>query len=81
MNTIPNNKLSTGKITVPAASFNQSNDPNVQPSPINVTIGGIPQHWLATAPLSKRDMKTGTTPLGEKAKVKVLRFNEYLNSK
>lgn len=81
MSTLHNSKLSTGKVTVPASSFTQSNDPNVQPSPINVTIGGIPQHWLATAPLSKRDMKTASTPLGETRKPKVMRFNEYLNSK
>lgn len=76
-----NTKLSTGKITIPADSFNQSSDPNVQPSPINVSVGGIPQHWLATAPISKRDMKTSSTPLGETSKPKVMRFNEYLNSK
>lgn len=81
MSTNHNSKLSTGKITVPASSFNQSTDPNVQPSPINVSVGGIPQHWLATAPISKRDMKTGSTPLRETGKPRVMRFNEYLNSK
>jgi hypothetical protein len=76
-----NFKLSTGKITVPADSFSQSTDPNVQPTPINVSVGGLPQHWLGTAPISKRDMKTASTPLREKGATKVMRFNEYLNSK
>ena len=81
MSTNHNNKLSTGKITVPADSFDQKRDPNVQPTPINVSIGGMPQHWLGTAPISKRDMKTNSTPIGEKSSTRVMRFNEYLNSK
>lgn len=81
MSTNHNFKLSTGKVTVPASSFDQNDDPNVQPTPINVSIGGLPQHWLGTAPISKRDMKTASTPLGEKSGTKVMRFNEYLNSK
>jgi hypothetical protein len=73
-------KLSAGEITVPADSFNQRTDMNIQPSPIGITIGGAPNHWLNTAPLSKRDMKSNTTPLGANPKSHtILRFDEYTN--
>lgn len=76
------NDHSTGLIAqtgnVPADSFHQSNDPNVQPNPVNVTIGGIPQHWTSTAPISRRDIRRNITPLGiNPESPKILRFKEF----
>ena len=51
MSTNYDQKLANGKITVPADSFNQNNDPNVQPNPVNISVGGVPQHWAGTAPI------------------------------
>ena len=78
-----NNKMSSGEITVPASSFQQRTDMNIQPTAVNVAVGGLPQHWLNTAPYSKRDMTTNSTPtrVGSNPRVyKVLRFNEYMES-
>lgn len=87
--------MSTGEITVPSDSFNQRTDMNIQPTQVNVTLGNIPQHWLATQPLSRRDLKTNALtdvsvePASEKHKImrfeaepnthKILRFEEYGN--
>jgi hypothetical protein len=70
---------STGSI--PAAAFTQSNDPNIQPSPINIHMGGIPNHWLATQPISRRDMKMNNTPgIGVNPKThNVLTFSEFVD--
>lgn len=70
---------STGAI--PASSFKQSNDPNVQPNPIRVNLGGIPNHWLATQPLSRRDMKANNTPgIGMNLRTnKVATFKEFVD--
>jgi hypothetical protein len=70
---------STG--SVPAAAFTQSNDPNIQPTPINIHMGGIPNHWLATQPISRRDMKMNNTPgIGSNPRTnKVLTFNEFVD--
>jgi hypothetical protein len=70
---------STGAI--PAGSFSISNDPNIQPNPINTHTGGIPNHWLATQPISRRDMKMNNTPgMGANPKTKkVLTFNEFVD--
>lgn len=67
--------------SIPADSFAQSNDPNIQPSSINIHMGGIPNHWLATQPISRRDMKMNNTPgLGSNPKsVKVLSFKEFVD--
>lgn len=76
-----NNRMSTGKVTIPASSFNQRTDMNIEPSTINTTAGGVPQQWLNTAPISKRDMKTGDTPLESKTKeYKAMTFDEFINS-
>lgn len=80
MSTNYNQRLANGEITVPADSFNQNNDPNVQPNPVNISVGGVPQHWAGTAPISKRDMKTAGTPLGERKSPRVMRFDEYFSS-
>jgi hypothetical protein len=70
---------STG--TVPAAAFTQSNDPNIQPNLINIHTGGIPNHWLATQPISRRDMKMNNTPgIGANPKTsKILTFTEFVD--
>jgi hypothetical protein len=77
-------QMSTGEVTVPASSFKQQTDRNIQPSPINVSLGGIPMHWLSTAPMSRRDMKMNLTPtnftptVGANPKsYKVMRFHEF----
>lgn len=77
-----NTNMASGKLTVPADSFNQRDDMNIEPSIINLTAGGIPQHWLNTAPISKRDMKSGDTPLEaiSTTSSKIMTFAEYLNS-
>ena len=73
-----NSKMSSGEVTVPASSFNQQTDRNIQPSPTGISMGGIPTHWLSSAPISRRDMTANTTPLGANPKVyKVLRFDEF----
>lgn len=75
------NRMSSGQITVPADSFQQRTDMNIQPTPVNVAVGGFPRQWLNTAPYSQRDMTTNSTPLGANPRVyKVLRFNEYMES-
>jgi len=61
-----------------ADSFEPHNDPNVQPNPVNVTVGGIPQHWGSTAPISRRDMRKNNTPLATGSEFpKILSFNEF----
>lgn len=71
-------KLASQTGTVPADSFKQSTDPNVQPNPVNVTIGGIPQHWGSTAPISRRDIRKNNTPLATGSEFpKILRFKEF----
>ena len=64
--------------TIPADSFHQSTDPNVQPNPVNVTIGGIPQHWTSTSPISRRDIRRNNTPLSTGTEFpKILSFKEF----
>lgn len=64
--------------TVPADSFSQKTDPNVQPNPVNVTIGGIPQHWGSTSPISRRDIRKNNTPLAQSSSFpKILSFREF----
>lgn len=74
-----NMAISTGSI--PAASFKQSTDPNVQPTGINTQTGGIPTHWLATQPISRRDMKTNSTPFygSNPRSSKALSFKEFVD--
>jgi hypothetical protein len=44
-------------------------------------MGGIPNHWLATQPISRRDMKMNNTPgIGANPRTnKVLTFNEFVD--
>jgi hypothetical protein len=75
-----NQRMSSGKVRVPASSFSQRTDMNIQPNPINISLGGIPQHWISTQPLSRRDMKTNNTPLKESPEgYKIMRFEEFSN--
>lgn len=43
---------------VPADSFDQEQDYNVQPTPINYQMGGVPTHWVTSQPYSRWDLKT-----------------------
>lgn len=73
--------MATGTGSIPAGSFSQSNDPNIQPTGINIQTGGIPNHWLATQPISRRDMKMNNTPgIGVNPRInKVLTFEEFVD--
>jgi hypothetical protein len=78
MKAYQNKRFANQEIEIPASAFSQSSDPNIQPSPINISLGGIPQHWLSTQPLSRRDMKNNTTPLSESPEgYKIIRFEEF----
>jgi hypothetical protein len=75
-------KMSSGEVTVPASSFNQQTDRNIQPSPTGISMGGIPTHWLSSQPISRRDMTANTTPIGSNPRVyKIIRFEEFHSSK
>jgi len=75
-------KMSSGEVTVPASSFNQQTDRNIQPSLTGMSIGGIPTHWLSSQPISRRDMTANTTPLGSNPRsYKVIRFEEFHSGK
>lgn len=56
---------------------------NIQPTPVDVTLGNIPQHWLNTQPLSRHDLKTSPSPVEDiefnsaPEKHRILRFEEY----
>lgn len=65
--------MSSGEVTVPADSFDKTkyNDPNVAPNPVNVTLGGNPQHWTASQPISRFDLKRDTSM------DRIYRFDEY----
>jgi hypothetical protein len=79
---IHSSKMSSGEVTVPASSFNQQTDRNIQPSPTGISMGGIPTHWLSSQPISRRDMTANTTPLGSNPRsYKVIRFEEFNSGK
>lgn len=78
----------TGEFAVPADSFSQSDDPNTQPSPINVQLGGIPGQWTNSQPYSRWDMTTsptaqahGRNPIEPVKKKHVMSFNDYATGK
>jgi hypothetical protein len=65
---------------IPAASFAQSNDPNIMPSTVNVQVGGLPSHWTTSQPYSRFDLKTN--PLSDRygrnpSQKKVKTFDEF----
>ncbi len=68
--------MSNGEVSVPADSFDKSKnlDPNVAPNPVNVTLGGNPQHWLNTAPISRFDLKR------DSGVDRILKFDEFKSS-
>jgi hypothetical protein len=75
-------KMSSGEVTVPASSFNQQTDRNIQPSPTGISIGGIPTFWLSSQPISRRDMTANSTPIGSNPRIyKVIRFEEFHSGK
>ncbi len=74
--------MSSGEVTVPASSFNQQTDRNIQPSPTGISMGGIPTHWLSSQPISRRDMTANTTPIGSNPRIyKIIRFEEFHSGK
>jgi hypothetical protein len=68
-----NPNMSNGEVTVPADSFDKTKhaDPNVAPSLVNVTLGGTPQHWLNSTPISRFDLKR------DAGVGKILKFDEF----
>ena len=80
MEDIHKQTMSNGAITVPADSFHQKTDMNIEPTPVNVQLGSIPKHWTNSEPISKRDLQTiAKYPVtGESInQSKVLRFAEF----
>ena len=75
----------TGEIAIPADSFDQETDPNVEPSTINTQVGGVPMHWTTSQPYSRRDLKTN--PLADRygrnpsPKKTVKSFDEFIADK
>jgi hypothetical protein len=76
-----------GEYSVPADSFNNQYDFNVQPSPISVNLGGIPGQWTNSQPYSRWDMTTnpiaqthGRNPVGPAKGNRVKTFDEYLET-
>lgn len=71
-----NPNMSNGEVSVPADSFDKTKhlDPNIAPSPVNVTLAGNPQHWLNTAPISRFDFKRDSE-VG-----RILKFDEFKES-
>lgn len=76
----------TGTYAIPADSFETPNqyDFNVQPSQISVNLGGIPNHWTNSQPISRWDFMTNPivqlrrNPVATKKHVK--NFTEYLDN-
>ena len=67
MNT--NDQMSNGAVNIPASSFSQRQDMNIQPNPINISFGSVPQQWTSSQPLTMSDLKGNS--------YRVLRFEEF----
>lgn len=69
-----------GSYAIPAASFETPNqyDFNVQPSQISVNLGGIPNQWTNSNPISRWDFMTNPTIQAREQKNHVLSFEDYL---
>ena len=51
--------MSNGGVNVPAEEYDKDNqsNPTPEPNPVNVTMGGVPQQWTASNPISGFDLK------------------------
>ena len=65
-----------GTYSIPADSFNQSRDMNIQPSLINVQTGGIPRHWSPSTRYSRIDLKNNQIAKSTSKIVKT--FSEFI---
>lgn len=73
----------SGTYAIPANSFTAATNtnPNVQPSTISAGMGGIPNHWTNSQPISRWDfMTTQVTPVSEEQSTNrtVKTFNEFI---
>ncbi len=62
--------------SIPADSFNQARDMNIQPSLINVQTGGIPRHWSPSTRYSRIDLKNNQIAKSTSKMVKT--FSEFI---
>ena len=65
-----------GTYSIPADSFDQSRDMNIQPSLINVQTGGIPRHWLKNTRFSQIDFRNSQISNNKSKMVKT--FREFI---
>ena len=65
-----------GTYSIPADSFDQSQDMNIQPSLINVQTGGIPRHWSPSTRYSRIDLKNNQIAKSTSKMVKT--FSEFV---